>query len=136
MSYIIISNVATYGHHDNYYLGVEALNRFNKVSLANRIKESINMPLLVAVVVLVLFLVAVQAMSDNSYYDERAALQRAIDRDIIHCYSLEGFYPPSIDYMEENYGLTFNHDRFLINYQRMGSNVMPTYIIIDKGGYN
>ncbi|MCQ2541966.1 MAG: hypothetical protein MJ112_06685 [Lachnospiraceae bacterium] len=110
------------------------MNRFNKTSLANRIKESVNIPLLGCIIVVVLFLVAVQGISGSSYFDERAALESAIEKDIIHCYALEGFYPPSIAYMEENYGLTFNHDRFTINYERMGSNTMPTYIIIDRGG--
>lgn len=110
------------------------MNRFNKISLANRIRESVNIPLVVCIVVLILFVIAVQGISDSSHFDERAALENAIEKDIIHCYALEGFYPPSVAYMEENYGLTFNHDRFIINYERMGSNVMPTYIIIDKGG--
>ncbi len=110
------------------------MNRFNQTSLANRIKESVNIPLIGCIVVVILFIIAVQGVSGSNYFDEKVSLQNAIEKDIIYCYSLEGFYPPSIAYMEENYGLTYNHDRFIINYERMGSNTMPTYIIIDKGG--
>lgn len=110
------------------------MNRFNKISLAKRIRESINWPLVIAAVVLVLFLGAVLSMSNNSYFDERTTLKNAIEKDIIHCYALEGFYPPSVEYMEENYGLCYDHERFIVNYERIGSNVMPTYIIIERGG--
>jgi len=134
MPHIIVSYVATYGYYDNYYLEELQVNRFIKANLTNRIKKKINLPLISCVVVLTLFIIAVQGISGSSYFDERAALESALEKDIIHCYALEGFYPPSIEYMESNYGLTYNHDRFIIDYKRMGSNVRPAYIIIDRGG--
>lgn len=109
------------------------MNRFNKVSLSKRIQEHINFPLVIAAVILVLFIGAVLSMSESDYFDARSSLEKAIERDIIHCYALEGVYPPSVEYMEENYGLNYNHDRFIVNYERVGSNVMPTYIIIERG---
>lgn len=109
------------------------MNRFNKTSFANRIKNALNVPLAVSVAILVLFVGAVLSMSNSSYFDERATLDNAIKKDIIHCYAIEGYYPPSVEYMEENYGLTYDHSRFIINYERIGDNVMPTYFIIDGG---
>lgn len=109
------------------------MNRFNKVSLKKKIQELVNWPVVIAAVILVLFVGAVLSMSESTYVDGRVALENAIEKDIIHCYSLEGFYPPSVEYMEDNYGLCYDHDKYIVNYERIGSNVMPTFIIIERG---
>lgn len=45
---------------------------------------------------------------------------------------LRGAYPESLRYLEEHYGLIYDEDRFFIDYQILGSNIMPDVTIIDK----
>ena len=51
----------------------------------------------------------------------------------MHCYALEGFYPPSLEYMEEHYGLTYDKSAYIVDYQPVGNNIYPNYTIIKKG---
>ncbi|HOO28469.1 MAG TPA: hypothetical protein PLU43_08385, partial [Lachnospiraceae bacterium] len=68
----------------------------------------------------------------SSVNDEKEILTNAVNRDIVHCYAVEGMYPPSLHYIEKNYGLTYDHDRFIIDYEAIGSNIMPSVMIIER----
>lgn len=52
-------------------------------------------------------------------------LSDAIKRTAVQCYAIEGFYPPSIEYLEDNYGLVVDHDKYVISYSIFASNIMP-----------
>ena len=43
---------------------------------------------------------------------------------------MEGFYPPSLEYLEEHYGLTYDKERYRIDYQPVGSNLMPDMAVL------
>lgn len=92
----------------------------------------IRMLYLVCPVILVLFWVMIHSVDQSTVDRQQDSLQNAIDRDIIHCYAVEGFYPPSLSYMEEHYGLTYDKDLFFVDYQPVGSNMRPEVTIILK----
>lgn len=52
-------------------------------------------------------------------------LSDAIKRSAVQCYAIEGFYPPNIEYLEDNYGLVVNHDNYVVSYNIFASNIMP-----------
>ena len=54
-------------------------------------------------------------------------------RNITYCYAVEGSYPESLDYLKEHYGLTYDEDRFFVDYQVIGANILPDVTIIEKG---
>ena len=53
------------------------------------------------------------------------AIREAVERGAKQCYVVEGIYPPSLDYLQENYGLQVNTRDFYITYDAIGSNVPP-----------
>lgn len=56
----------------------------------------------------------------------------AIKKAAVQCYALEGFFPPNIDYLVENYGLIIDNDRFIVRYEAEGGNFMPDITVISK----
>ena len=42
------------------------------------------------------------------------------------------YYPPSLEYIKEHYGLFYNEELFYIDYQPIGSNIMPDVTILDR----
>lgn len=52
-------------------------------------------------------------------------LSDAIKHSAVQCYAIEGFYPPNIDYLEQNYGLVVDHDKYVVSYSIFASNIMP-----------
>lgn len=98
-------------------------------------KQHISFPvgMLLFLVILFLFIFAIDKTANNSIERQKEALRNATERDIIHCYALEGFYPPSLQYIEKHYGLTYDSNLFMIDYRPIGSNIRPDFTIITKG---
>ena len=62
-----------------------------------------------------------------------ASIREAVLRAAAQCYAVEGVYPSSLEYLEENYGLVLNHDRYYIIYDSFSSNLPPTVEVLEKG---
>ena len=107
------------------------MNRFNRPSLRKRIIESMNFSVFFFVAVMVVFLMGISFIASTSIKDQTQILTDAVNKDIIHCYAVEGYYPPSIKYIEDHYGLTYDKERYLIDYVPIGDNIMPTVSIVE-----
>ena len=84
--------------------------------------------------VIIVFVLAVNYTSDASLSHQEEALNNAIERDIMMCYAQKGYYPPSLDYIKEHYGLTYDSDTFFVSYQPVADNIYPAYSVIRHGG--
>lgn len=83
--------------------------------------------------ILVVFLYGISYVDTSTTKRQEDSLINAMERNIVHCYALEGFYPPSLEYMEEHYGLTYDKTLFIVDYQPIGTNIYPDYTVIRKG---
>lgn len=83
-------------------------------------------------VVLGLFYMGTGYVSDKTMAQEKQTLKQAIDHGIVQCYALEGSYPENLQYLKENYGLTYDENKFFVDYQTIGSNILPDVTVIEK----
>ena len=113
-------------------LSAYAMNRFTRLDLKTRILGSINYSILLFAAIIIVFIVGITRFSGSNAKNQRQILEDAINRDIVHCYSIEGMYPPSLEYIEDHYGLNYDHRRFIIDYESIGSNLMPNVTIIER----
>lgn len=60
------------------------------------------------------------------------ALRQAVLQAAVQCYAVEGSYPASLDYLEQNYGLLVNHDRFIVTYESFASNLLPQVNVLER----
>ena len=60
------------------------------------------------------------------------SLENALHRDIIQCYAIEGIYPPSLSYLEEHYGLTYDNTRFFVDYHSVAGNLYPDVTVLER----
>lgn len=90
--------------------------------------------LAIPVSVLLLFTAATGRLGESRRIEQREALHSALERCIISCYALEGFYPPDLPYMEEHYGLSYDKDLFFVDYQPVAANIRPDYYVLEFGG--
>ena len=44
--------------------------------------------------------------------------------------SIEGRYPPSVQYLQEHYGVQIDEDRYYVFYDGFASNLMPDITVI------
>lgn len=83
--------------------------------------------------VLVLFIQGLSSLSDSTRKRQKESLENAIFRSMTYCYTVEGAYPESLDYLKDNYGLSYDEDTFFVDYRVIGSNILPDITIIEKG---
>ena len=100
-------------------------NRFSKKEIKKR-KGGILIPLVSFIIIFALFVAAISMLSNNTEQQQLSALNRAVTRDILHCFASEGRYPKDITYLEDNYALSYNHDHYSIKYENPGTGEFPT----------
>lgn len=79
------------------------------------------------------FFFAVEHFSEETKLRQLESLENAIQQSIVYCYTLEGSYPESLEYMKEHYGLTYNEELFFVDYRLQGANILPDVTIIQRG---
>lgn len=111
------------------------MNRFEKKK--KRLPKSIGFFLSFAVFpgLFLLFYLGLNSVSDTTLKQQQESLKDAIQKTAVHCYAVEGAYPESLDYLKEHYGITYDEKHFLVDYEIIGSNLMPDVtVILLKGG--
>jgi len=78
------------------------------------------------------FIWLISAAEVRAEGEEEARLLEAVRRAMVTCYAVEGQYPPTIQYLEANYALKFDDDRFIVSYDAFASNIMPTVSILRR----
>ena len=84
------------------------------------------------IAVLIVVFVAVKDPARDVSEESAAAIKEAVERSALQCYVVEGIYPPSLRYLEENYGLQVNTVDFYVTYDAFASNLPPTVIVNSK----
>lgn len=87
-------------------------------------------PSVLFLILLLLFFNGLGILDDKTNQEQIKATKDAITRAAVHCYALEGFYPSNIEYLENNYGLNIDHDRYIIDYIGFASNLMPDITVL------
>ena len=81
-------------------------------------------------IVMGIFLNGVLSVSNRMNKEGTETLRNAIARACVQCYAIEGRYPPSVQYLEENYGIRIDRNRFHVFYEGFASNIMPDITVI------
>lgn len=75
---------------------------------------------------------AVGNVDNGQQMESQRQLEESIHRAIMTCYATEGFYPPSMDYLEQNYGILIDEAYYTVFYEVFADNIMPTVTVIPK----
>lgn len=81
----------------------------------------------------IIFMVkAIYTIDDSTLSEQASSLEKAIRRSVVQCYVVEGTYPPNLDYLVEHYGISYDSDKYYVDYTSIGSNLMPDITIIPR----
>lgn len=72
------------------------------------------------------------AAKANAREQGAAALHDSIISAAKQCCAIEGSYPASLEHLEESYGLSINHDEYVVSYESFADNIMPTVVVTPK----
>ena len=59
-------------------------------------------------------------------------LEQAVRQSAVHCYTVEGRYPESLDYLKEEYGLSYDEAVYRVDYEIFASNLAPLIRVEEK----
>lgn len=83
-------------------------------------------------VLFILFLSGIHSVNATSLAKQQESLETALNRSISQCYAVEGVYPPSLEYLVTHYGLTYDPEEFLVDYEYYGGNLLPEITVLRK----
>lgn len=78
------------------------------------------------------FCAAVSRLEDRHRALGKQQLEQTLRRTAVSCYASEGFYPPSVEYMQTHYGLRLEDGKYVIRYERFASNMMPDITVLER----
>ena len=81
--------------------------------------------IVVVAVVIVIVLWSIGNLGKTNDERQLDIARDAIIRASVQCYALESQFPPSLDYLAENYGITLDTDKFIYHYRPIASNMLP-----------
>lgn len=90
------------------------------------------LPILFFVGVIALFTFATNILSQGTTSRQRESLENALMNDIIYCYATTGRYPTDLASIKEDYGLTYDEDKFFVDYHVQGANLFPDVTILEQ----
>lgn len=103
-------------------------------------RERINIPGALKMLVILIVLAAavfllckgVQKMETGQQAESLKQLDSSIRKATMTCYATEGVYPPSVQYLKENYGIQIDEGKFTVFYEVFGDNMMPEITVMER----
>ena len=85
---------------------------------------------LAAVILLAAVFAWAGSRARSNMAEQTESIRDAVRARALQCYVIEGAYPESLSYLEENYGLTINKDDYKVIYTPFAENMPPEVRVI------
>ena len=76
-------------------------------------------------VVIILFMYALTGAADRVENESLENMKKAVNKALVTCYSVEGFYPDNVKYLEDHYAVIIDKN-YIVHYQLIGDNIFPS----------
>lgn len=76
------------------------------------------------------FLWGIQSVSFVTEETEMENIEKAVVQSAVFCYGTEGVYPESLDYLKEHYGLHYNEEKYIVDYEIIAKNIRPQVTVL------
>ena len=88
------------------------------------------LPSVFATVLCILFYAGIVYTQTDSLENEQVTLTQALEGGAIRTYALTGQYPQSLDEILTDYHITYDTEKFVVEYIPNGSNLLPTFSVL------
>lgn len=89
----------------------------------------------VAVVVcafVIALIIALNVIFANAKDQGAASIRNTILNSAMQCAAIEGSFPSNLAYLEDNYDLRVNHDDYVVIYEVLASNSLPSVVVMPR----
>lgn len=84
------------------------------------------------VIVLVACVMLYRSFHESSLEQGAISVKEAVLDSAIQCAAIEGSYPSELSHLEENYGLSINHNDYIVVYVCFASNSVPSVSVVPR----
>lgn len=95
-------------------------------------------PVLAAMILCMLFYSGISLTQKDSLLKEQDTLTQALEGGAVRTYALTGQYPQGLDELLNDYHITYDKEKFVVEYMPNGSNLLPSISVLPlaarKGG--
>ena len=98
------------------------------------ILRSALVPILFTIIVIGMIIFGLRQAEESSRAEGLRILDESIRRAVMISYAVEGRYPESVAYIEENYGIRIDRSKYIVHYSIFASNIMPDITVIELAG--
>lgn len=83
-------------------------------------------------VVAIVLVIALNAIFSNAKDQGAASIRNTILNSAMQCAAIEGSFPTNLAYLEDNYDLRINHDDYVVIYEVLASNAVPSVVVVPR----
>jgi len=88
------------------------------------------LPIIFTVVIMGMIVYGLQQTSESSSAEGLRILEDSLRRAVVMNYAIEGRYPESIEYIEQNFGIFIDRTRYAVHYRVFASNILPEITVV------
>ena len=85
-----------------------------------------------AILCILIFVLSLRSVQTRQGEEGRQQLENALRRAAVACYAAEGVYPPTIEYLQEHYGVQIEEEHYLVFYDIFANNLMPDITVLER----
>ena len=85
------------------------------------------------IALIVAFVFLVNNITGKGNGRELEIVRDAVKNAALTCYAVEGMYPDDLSYLREHYNLSYNEERYIVSYEPLASNLMPSIKVVERG---
>ncbi len=90
------------------------------------------LPAVLPILLCGIFLMAITRTSRDTIAKEQTTLTQALENGAVYTYSLTGSYPESLSKLLDEYHITYDKEKFIIEYVPNGSNLFPMISVLPR----
>ena len=79
------------------------------------------------------FVLIVNGITGKGGSQELDMVRDAVKNAALTCYAVEGVYAPDLQYLRDNYQLSYNEEKYIVYYEAFASNLMPSIQVAERG---
>ena len=105
-------------------------NRFATSKDKNLLGKLVSFPVISIIVMLIFLMQGITQVDRIAENEEANSLEKAIRQSATHSYATSGVYPESVAAIQNEYGVSYDRNRYLVSYEIFADNLMPKIKVI------
>ncbi|WP_251197584.1 hypothetical protein [Anaerotardibacter muris] len=98
----------------------------------NKTRNRIITVVVVVCALVIALVIALNVVFSNAREQGAASIRNTILNAAMQCAAIEGSFPTNLSYLEDNYDLRVNHEDYVVIYEVLGSNVLPSIVVVPR----